>query len=119
MTFSFVWADRAHADWNPSRVIRWASVVGPSTAKLVERIMEERRHPEQGFRACMGIIHLGKRYTEMRLEKAAARALACKSHSYRAVKGILENKLEDQPLPTVPQEILPRHGNLRGSEYYR
>jgi transposase len=110
---------RAHADWTPSRIVRWASTVGPSTAMLVERVMEERPHPEQGFRACMGIIHLGRHHSEVRLEKAAARALASKSHSYRTVKGILENRLEDQPLPSVPKAVLPRHGNVRGSEYYR
>jgi transposase len=110
---------RAHADWTPSRIVRWAGTVGPSTTMLVERVMEERRHPEQGFRACIGIINLGRRHSETRLEKASARALACKSHSYKTVKGILENRLEDEPLPSVPQEILPRHGNVRGCEYYR
>ena len=110
---------RAHAEWDPPRIIRWASTVGPSTSLLVQRVMEERPHPQQGFRACMGIIHLGRRHSEARLEKAAARALAARSHSYRTVKGILENRLEDQPLPSVPQEVLPRHRNVRGSEYYR
>jgi len=110
---------RAVADWTPSRIVNWAKKVGPSTVKLVERIMEERPHPEQGFRACMGILRLGKLHTEERLEKAAARALASKSHSYRTVKGILENRLEDKPLPVVPTGILPRHQNVRGSDYYR
>ena len=110
---------REHADWTPARIVRWASTVGPSTAALVQRVMEERPHPEQGFRACIGIIHLGRHHTEPRLEKAAARALASKSHSYKTVKGILENRLEDQPLPSVPRTVLPRHRNVRGSEYYR
>lgn len=110
---------RAHADWTPSRVVNWASTVGPFTAKLVDQVMKERPHPEQGFRSCMGIIRLGKRHSDARLEKAAARALACKSHSYRTVKGILENRLEEHPLPSVPKEILPHHGNVRGGIYYR
>jgi len=110
---------REHAEWTPSRIIHWARETGPSTAQLVEAIMTERRHPEQGYRACLGILRLSKRYSPERLEKACARALACRSHSYRSVESILKNRLEDQPLP--PRNIipLPRHENLRGSSYFQ
>ncbi|MGH9390880.1 MAG: IS21 family transposase, partial [Vicinamibacteria bacterium] len=111
-------AHREHAEWSPSRIIDWAGTVGPSAAQLVERILAERPHPEQGYRACLGILHLGKRYTEVRLEKAAARALACKAHSYRFVESILKNHMEAQPLPSTAIGTLPIHENLRGSEYY-
>jgi transposase len=110
---------RAHAEWTPSRLVSWAGTVGPNMAKLVENIMEDRPHPEQGFRACMGILHLQKEFAPLRLEKAAARAVACRIVSYRAFKAILKNNLEDQPLPQVPKDILPLHRNVRGSVYYR
>ena len=109
---------RKHLEWTPSRIIHWAGTVGPSTTQMVERIMTERPHPEQGFRACLGILRLGKRYSEARLEKACARALACRSHSYRAVESILKNGLEDTPLPTVEAPALPVHENVRGSSYF-
>jgi len=109
---------REHAEWKPSRLIGWAQKIGPSTAKLVETIMAERPHPEQGFRACLGILRLGKQYTDERLEKAAGRALACNSHSYRSVESILKKKLEDQPLPEIQAKPLPHHQNVRGSVYY-
>lgn len=110
---------REHAEWTPSRIIHWARETGPSTAQLVEKIMDERRHPEQGYRACLGILRLSKRYSPQRLEKACTRALACRSHSYRSIDSILKNHLEDQPLP--PRNIipLPRHENLRGSSYFQ
>ena len=111
-------AHQQHAQWKPSRLIRWAQTVGPSTAKLVEVIMQERPHPEQGYRACLGILRLGKQHSYERLEKAAARALACRSHSYRSVDSILKKRLEDQPLPQFPTEALPHHENVRGSSYY-
>ena len=107
-----------HLDWTPSRIVKWAETVGPSTAQLVTTIMTERTHPEQGYRTCIGILHLAKRHTEDRLEKACSRAVACRSHSYRSVASILEKKLENQPLPLPPQGALPRHENLRGSSYY-
>ncbi len=111
-------AHQKHAEWTPSRLIRWAGTVGPSTSKLLEVIMQERPHPEQGYRACLGILRLGKEHSHERLEKAAARALACHSHSYRSVDSILKKRLEDQPLPQFPPEPLPPHDNVRGSSYY-
>jgi transposase len=110
---------RAHADWNPERIIDWASKIGPFTAKYVDEVMKARQFPEHAFRGCLGIIRLGKRYTDERLEKACARGLAFKSFSFRVVKSILENKLEDQPLPSASNKPIPRHKNIRGSEYFR
>jgi transposase len=109
---------QAHAEWTPSRILRWASEVGPATKTLAEKIIDERTHPEQGYRACLGILRLAKRYTPERLEKAAERALACRSHSYRSVASILEKQLESQPLPRLTQASLPRHENIRGSSYF-
>ncbi len=109
---------REHLEWTPSRIIQWAQKVGPSTAQLLERIMEERPHPEQGYRACLGILRLSKTYGEERLEKASKRALPFRFHSYGSVESILKNGLEDQPLPEVSSKSLPLHENLRGSHYY-
>jgi transposase len=109
---------QAHAEWTPSRILRWAGEVGPATKALVEKILQERPHPEQGYRACLGILRLEKKYTRERLEKAAARAVACHSHSYRSVDSILKNKLESQPLPRFSQSRLPLHENIRGGSYF-
>jgi len=109
---------QAHVEWTPSRIVNWAKETGPSTAQLVEKIMAERPHPEQGYRASLGILRLAKEYTGERLELACARALACRSHSYRSVESILKNRLEARPLPPRDLEALPLHENLRGSQYY-
>ena len=109
---------REHLEWTPSRIVSWAEKTGPATAELVETIMKERPHPEQGFRACLGIIRLGKRFSGKRLEKACLRALRCRTHSYRSVESILKNNLEDKPLPKRAAKALPRHKNVRGSQYY-
>ena len=52
-------------------------------------ILEERRHPEQGYRSCLGILRLDKRYGGERLESACARAAAVRARSYRHVESIL------------------------------
>jgi hypothetical protein len=51
---------------------KWAAVIW-DTAALVETIMRERSHPEQGFRAAVGIIRLVKSYGGDRLEAACGR----------------------------------------------
>jgi len=109
---------REHLEWTPSRIVKWAQKIGSSTAELVERIMQERPHPEQGYRACLGILRLSKTYGEERVEKASKRALLFRSHSYRSVESILKNNLEEQPLPKVSSKSLPLHENVRGSQYY-
>jgi transposase len=110
---------RRHAEWTPSRIIAWAERTGPSTAALVEGILARRAHPEQGFRSALGIIRLGNRYGDARVEAAAARALHLGAFSYRSVESILKNGLDRQPLPEVrATRPHPRHRNVRGATYY-
>jgi transposase len=112
-------AHRRHAEWSPSRIVAWASRTGPATAELVAAIMASRPHPEQGFRSCLGIMHLGRRYGDQRLEAAAARALAVRAHSYRSVESILKRGLDGLPLPgSEPVTTIGDHANLRGAAYY-
>ena len=107
-----------HLEWTPSRIIEWGKKIGPATAELLARIMEDRPHPEQGYRACLGVIRLEKRFTQGRVEKACARAVACRNYSYRAVESILKHQLEERPLPARTAQALPAHENVRGSQYY-
>ena len=112
-------AHRAYAEWTPKRLIRWAGKSGPCTAALIERILATRVHPQQGFRSCLGIMRLGQRYGEKRLEAACRRALALGAHAYKHVEAILKNGLDGKPLPaTAPEPPTIEHGNLRGPDYY-
>ena len=114
-------AHRAHLEWSPSRLIAWAEKVGPKTAELVAAILESRPHPEQGYRSCLGILRLSKRYGDDRLERAAERALVGRARSYRHVDSILKNGLDQLPFPEVAdghQTTLPLHENVRGGSYY-
>jgi len=112
---------REYAQWTPSRILGWAQKSGPCTMKLTERIMESRPHPEQGFRACLGILRLGKSYGEDRLETACERALTIGSTSYRSVESILKNSLDLQlRIPGEEKRKPPPedHENVRGPGYY-
>ena len=103
--------------WTPSRIITWAEKTGPSTGALVRGIMEQRPHPEQGFRSSLGIMRLGKRYGEERLEAACARALALRAYSYKSVESILKNNLDGKELTERASGPAVVHENIRGNTY--
>ena len=111
---------RAHAEWTPSRILGWARNVGPSVAALCEAILAERKHPEHGYRSCLGIFRLSKRYGQARVEAACARALAARARSYRHVESILKHGLDRAPvLDADPRETSAlHHENVRGGTYY-
>jgi len=113
-------AHARHMAWTPGRLIGWAqNVVGPLCAAVVERLLADKPHPEQGYRSCLGIMRLGRSYAKERLEKACARALAADACSYRSVRSILETGLDRQPLePASAERGVQEHTNLRGAAYY-
>ena len=107
-----------YLEWSPSRIIKWAGTIGQHVAQMVEMVMANRRYPEQGYRACMGIIRLAKRYNEQRLEAACRRALIIGGYSYGSVCSILEKGLDQQPLPDQPKSKDIAHDNIRGEHYF-
>jgi len=109
---------RAHLEWTPSRITQWAATIGPSTAKLVGEILGKYRHPEQGYRSCLGIIRLGKIHSNERLERACEWAVRHRAHSYTSVAAILKNNRDRIEETTPVQQALPLHGNVRGPGYY-
>jgi transposase len=112
-------AHHKYLEWTPSRTVEWAGTVGPFTAQLAEKILAEKPHPEQGYRSCMGLIGLGRRYGKERLEAAAQRALHLQAHSYPSVKSILERGLDRQSaIDSVTLSPPVEHGNIRGAGYY-
>ena len=103
---------RRYADWTPERIRRQAGEIGRNTATLIEIIMRERSHPEQGFRAAVGIIRLVKSYGRDRLEAACGRALEIGARSFTSVNSILKNNLEaKRPAPAAdgPADCAPQH----------
>jgi transposase len=111
-------AHRAHAEWTPSRILTWAGKVGESTRELCDAILADRPHPEQGFRSCLGILRLGKRYGEARLEAACSRALRVRARSYRHVESILKNGLDRVAIADEQTSLPLTHENVRGRDYY-
>ncbi|MGC8489689.1 MAG: IS21 family transposase [Clostridia bacterium] len=105
----------------PSQIASSARDVGPKTVALVEAILAARPHPEQGYRSCLGLLSLRKRYTPERLEAACGRALELGAFSYTAVKSMLSSGLDKapraEPIPLPLEHAV--HENVRGPAYYR
>jgi len=105
-------------DWNPERFLSWARSIGKDTERMIEIVLSLKKHPEQVYKTCLGILNSAKKYGNERLNRACKRALYYECYSYRRIKNILDNNiddLEDQGdlfnLPTI-------HENLRGYDYY-
>lgn len=110
---------RQHAEWTPERIEAWLAQTGPAAAAFSERVMESFPHPELGFRSCLGLVRLGRKYGPERLEAACARALAAGACRYRSVRSILESGLDATPLEHSEAIAPPSaHDNVRGPSYY-
>lgn len=112
---------QGQAEQSPEKILLWARNIGPMTEALCERIMRERVHPEQGYRSCMGIARLGKRFGKARVEAAATRALGTGAVSYRSVCNILEAGLDRVPIVDDSASVaapVAHHEHLRGPAHY-
>ena len=110
-----IWSGRPRAWCNGRRTI------GPHTARLFERMMADKPHPEMGYRGCLG-------------DHPAGREILSCPHGSRRGAGVADRRV---PLPQhrVDPEELARpaalaivfgaaggatapHDNIRGAEYF-
>jgi len=111
-------AHQRHGATTPETLIKRAAKVGYHTAVLVERLMRDRPHPEQGYRSAMGVLSLQRRFGPDRLEAACDRALHVDTISYKSVQSILAKGLDKAPPSPDPVGPTPHHENIRGAGYY-
>jgi len=95
-------------DWYRQR----ASLVGKATGETIKALLEE--HAFHHLRQCQGILRLGERYGQGRLEQACTRANVFGDPCYRSVKTILERGLDKQPL--LFETVRAAGAFLRGPE---
>lgn len=114
-------AHRAHQAWSPQRLLAWAGRIGTATETVVAHILATKPHPEHGYRACLGMLALARKYGNARLEAACERAAQLGAKSRKSVASILARGLDRQPLQgSLYGESLqlPAHPNVRGPQYY-
>jgi len=109
---------RAHGSWSPQRLLNWGGSVGANTRTVVQTLLNRKAHPEQAYRACLGLLALAREYGEQRLEAASALAITLQNPTRRSVESILKT---GRDLRTGAQPLsldLPAHENVRGPNYY-
>lgn len=111
-----------HQQWSPQRFLKWAADIGPHTVTVVEHQLVSRPHPEHGYRACLGLLNLTRKYGQQRLEAACQRAHRFNAMTYKSINSILSKSLDKVPLEPSDaddQIALPlEHDNVRGADYY-
>jgi transposase len=109
---------RAMAEWTPERVADYASKAGVHVEAMSRAIMKSREFPQQGFRASLGLIRLGQKYSNERLDKACAIALRVGAVGYGSVAAMLKNNRDLAEAVEEQQVALQSHGNIRGADYF-
>jgi transposase len=107
---------RFYAEWSPQRILRWAKAIGEEVARVIEKVLDSRKHPEQAFKVCLGILSLSRKYGAERLQKACRKADRFGTYSFKRIESMLKVALEEEKHPEL--ELIPAHENIRGSGYY-
>ena len=96
--------------------------IGEYTEVVIQYQLGSRRHHEHGYRACLGLLSLTKKYGKKRLDAACKRAQHIGSMNYKSIESILRKSLDKVPLDDNEepgQSALPlSHDNVRGPGYY-
>lgn len=108
------------AEWSPERMRRWAKKIGVQTGAFIEHMILSRPFPQQAMRSCLGLLRMGKRFGDERLEKACSIALTAGATRYQQVESILKNKIDQlEPQAINESKVISPHHNIRGSNYYQ
>ena len=119
--------DRAHmpehhlawADHTPERYLQWAKGIGPQALAVVDKLLDDARHPAGALNACATLQKLARTHGQQRFELACAKALAIHSPNPKSIRSILQNKLEEKSEDRTSQQPIPPHANVRGAGYYQ
>jgi len=105
-------------EWTPQRFIDWAASIDESVKDFIVRLLEQKHHPEQAYKSCMGVLSYVKKVGKERLANACKRALDHHVYNYKIIQKILENGLDKLDNENQEEQELPFHNNIRGENYY-
>jgi transposase len=106
-----------YLDRSPEYYIQKAKGRSELLYQLIERIFDQKRHPEQLYRTCDGLLSLERKTDPDTFKKACQIAIENQNYSYMFLLNILKNNMAYQQ-ETKPEQSLPEHENIRGKAYY-
>jgi len=105
--------------WSTDRFTKWAASMGGSVETFIELLLESKEHPQQAFKACLGVLKLGKKYKAEDLEKVCKKAIEYNSISFRFIDNSLKNNVHKMEEENPINLKLPFHKNIRGKDQYK
>jgi transposase len=105
--------------WNSEYFTEKALKVGENTQVAIKKILEQKIFVEQTYNSCLGVLRLGEKYGNERLEAACKRAITGYKVTYIIIKNILERNLDKASAQTDLFLNIPDHENIRGPEFYQ
>jgi len=105
--------------WNTNRFLSWAQKKGSHVYAFIKKLLDSKEHPEQAFKACMGVLRLGDKYEEVAISIVCKKAIAINCISYRFIENSLKNKSYLVEQESGQSTKLPKHKNIRGSSNYK
>lgn len=104
--------------WSPERLLNWGAGIGHATHQVVMILLQSRAHPEQAYRSCLGLLSLGRKYSDPHLEQACHDALVVQQIHYQFIKNLLLNQREGRLHQDASVTSELHHSNVRGPDFY-
>ena len=111
-------SNHQHQKWSPERLLKWGENIGPATREVIHKMLITKPHPEQSYRACLGLLSLSKTHGDARLEQASKDALVLAKPNYTFISNLLKNHHEGQLSQSKTSTPNLIHSNVRGPNCY-
>ncbi len=108
---------REYLNYNADEFKEWAKTVGKSVEEVVKYFLTSGNAVEQGYKSCVSLSKLSKRYGKKKLEAACERMLAFSSSpSIRTITTLLKNNIDTN---TTIKTDNNDYGITRGAAYWK
>lgn len=110
-----------YTDWSPEYFRKIAARHGKNVEACIKGLFIDCDYPETAYKRAMGIVQLHRLYGSQRLDNACKRAVYANAISYKRIRNILENNLDKDHFPDIPdpKSHIPVHDNIRGAGAYK
>lgn len=109
---------RYYSNWSVEFFEAEGAKIGDNTQLLMNQILAQSKHPEQGFKLCQGVLQLEKKYGKEELELACEICIQYDIISYKKLEYILKHALQEVKDGVFNKEKID-HENIRGESYYQ
>lgn len=107
-------------DWSKEKFLGWAASIHEDVRLYIHNIFDRKRHAEQAYKSCLGILNFAKKVGNDRLIKACRRGLSYGLYNYNTINMILEKNMDQYEDSLFAGELpMPDHDNIRGEDYYK